>query len=182
MSAILPQRVAPLRFVFDQVNGGDGHRHHRRRQRGCENKAAAAVDQKLAQRAAAGDVSAESAKRFAQGAHLYEDAIAQTKLGYYASAARAIETCCVRFVDHHHRAVSLRKFDDSSQWRFVAVHAENRFRHNQLAPAPCNTLQRRFKLLEITMRIDNCLRARQAAAVDDAGMVQSIAEYCVALT
>jgi hypothetical protein len=86
----------------------------------------------------------------------------------------------VRLVDHHARVVALRQLDDLRQRRGVAVHGEDAVGDDQGAAAG-GLLEAPLEVVDVAVVVDEGLRARQPAAVDDRGVVERVGEDHVAL-
>jgi len=97
-----------------------------------------------------------------------------------AAPATAQHPLAVRVIDHQQDAQRLRDLGQGGQRRDVAVHAEHAIGDDQAAAIP----RRRRDLLAQIVRIGvakaHDLRARQAAAIDDAGVVQLVGKDHVA--
>ena len=174
--AVMPQRKPPLRLLVHKVNRSNRHGHHGRRKRGGEDKTPRAVDQKLAQLAGACHIGAERPERLSQGPHLNRDAVSQPQLGDHPRPVRPEDASSMGLVDHDHRTVSLRKIYNLRKRRLVSIHTEEGLRNDQLAD-PCRSVfQAIFQDSEITVGIDHDRCPREAAAVDDARMIQRVTQ------
>ena len=83
-------------------------------------------------------------------------------------------------VDGHADAVLAGELDDLGQRRDVAVHREDGVGHDQRA-ASFGLAHAPGEVLDIGMAVDEGLRARQPAAVDDRGVVELVGEDDLAL-
>jgi hypothetical protein len=82
----------------------------------------------------------------------------------------------VRLVDDDaHAAVAARQLGDLLQRRDVAVHREDRLGDDERR-ARARLLQAPREVLDVVVRVDERLRARQPAAVDDRGVVELVGE------
>ena len=86
----------------------------------------------------------------------------------------------VRLVDHHPRVVAAGEVDDALERRDVAVHREHAVGHDQASP-PARLAQPPLEVVGVEVVVDERLRSRQPAPVDDAGVVEGVGEDDVAL-
>ena len=86
----------------------------------------------------------------------------------------------VRVVDHHPHVVAPRQLDDLLERRDVAVHREHAVGHDQRAAA-VGVAQPPREVLDVAVAVDERLRAREPAAVDDRGVVELVGEHDLAL-
>jgi len=98
-----------------------------------------------------------------------------------ATAIAAEHATRVCIVDVDHRSISLSKLDDFRQPCNVSVHAENAVGDYQTSARSLRFLQCRFERVHIGMAPDFSLRLGQANSVDDACMIQLIAQNRVAI-
>ena len=126
-------RSMSSRLLEQHVDRRDARGGHRRRMRGREQKRPGAVIEKLDQRAAAGDVSAQRADRLRQRADLDVDAAVHAEVIDGAAAVPAEHAARMRIVDHHDAAEFLGERAQLRQRAEVAVHAEHAVGDQQLA-------------------------------------------------
>ena len=75
----------------------------------------------------------------------------------------------------------LGQVDDFSEGSLVAIHAEQRLRDNELSTRRWGILQACLELIQIAMTVDGDLSAREPAAVDNARMIEDVAQNNIAL-
>ena len=83
-------------------------------------------------------------------------------------------------VDQQHGIEAPGQFRQVRQRSDIAIHAEQRVGHNQFSAHFGGPGEHRFQHLAIAMGIDENFRPRQAAAIDQAGVVLAVAEDRVA--
>ena len=170
------QRTLPRRFLLHQIYGRAGHGQHHRRQRRREDEAARAVDEQLPQSGAAGRIGAEGSQGLSQGAHLHQDPVPEAQLRHHAGAVGPPHPGGVGLVHHHHGVVALGQLHHLPQRRDVPVHAEDRFGDDELPRVGGRIFQQALQVLHVAVAVHRHRRPREPAAVDDAGMVQLVAE------
>ena len=182
MRGVLPQPRAQLVVGFEQVEHAQARRGDERRNAVGEQVRPRALPQPgddfLAARRVA---AARAAERLAERAGEDVDAIHDAAQLVRAAAARADEAGRVRVVDHHQRVVAVGEVADVLQARDHAVHREHAVGRDQAHAALARFLQARFQLVEIVVRVAEALRFAQAHAVDDARVIQRVADHCVLL-
>jgi hypothetical protein len=154
-----------------QVERGIDRAQHRRRQGRGENEAATAIHQPVDQRTRAGDIGAESAEGLAQRAHHHVHTLAGRG---EAAPLRAEDAGGVGFVDIQQGAMAFGELHQRRQVGAVAVHAEHRFGDDQLAPGV--SAQQLIEVVEVVVAKDMHGAARGARSMDDAGVVELVAE------
>src|SRR5262249_46521883 len=112
--------------------------------------------------------------------HLYGDTILQTVGGYDARTVWTGYARGVRLVDQHHRPIAIRQLTYRYERRDVAVHAEDRVGDDQTPPRR-TMRQELFERRHVRMWVHAHPRPRQAAPVDEAGMVELITKDHVTL-
>ena len=75
----------------------------------------------------------------------------------------------------------LGQVDDFSEGSLVAIHAEQRFRDNELSTRRWRILQACLELIQIAMTVDGDLCAREPAAVDNARVIEDVAQNNIAI-
>ena len=88
----------------------------------------------------------------------------------------------VRVIHHHDGAELLRQGDQIRQGGDVAVHTEHAVGNQQRPACAARRFQKPAGRGHVLMRIDLLLRTRQARPVDNAGMVQFVADDHIVLT
>ena len=79
-------------------------------------------------------------------------------------------------IDHHQGAVPLGQSADLAQAGYRSVHGEHAVGGDQAHPGVLRVLQRRFELVHVVVGVAQPPRLAQADAVDDARMIQRIAD------
>ena len=82
-------------------------------------------------------------------------------------------------VDHDNGVMALGKVADFGQLGQVAVHREHAVGRDQPQPAPCCLFQFLFELGHVGVPIAHALRLTESDAVNDAGMIQLVAQHGV---
>src|ERR1700722_878678 len=113
-------------------NARQGGGSHRWRQRAREDEARREAPHKIAQRRAAGDITAHHAETFGESALNYRQTIAETFAFRDPATARAVEADRVYLVEISHGAVRIRSIAEFRDGADVAVHRINRFEGNEL--------------------------------------------------
>ena len=142
-----------------------------------------AVHQPVDQRAGSDHVTAEYADGLGEGADLDVDLAVQAEVVDGAAPVAAHDARCVRVVNHGDAAVFLGEFDELVEFGDVAVHAEHTVGNHEFAVVffAFAGLEFFLEVGHIAVFVDALVGARDADAVDDAGVVQLIAEYDAAL-
>ncbi len=96
-------------------------------------------------------------------------------------AAVADEAGRVRVVHHHQRAVAVGEVADLPEPRDDAVHREHAVGRDQLHARARRFLEARLELVHVVVGIAQALRLAQADAVDDARVVERVADHRVLL-
>ena len=180
IAGVVPQLFDALGLLLQDVECRQAGRRHGRRMRSRKQERPRAVVQKLDQVAAAADVPAEHADGFRERAHLHLHAPVQAEMVDGAAAVAAQHAGGMRVVHHHDGAVLFGRFHQAGQRADVAVHGEHAVGDQQLAAG--HGIQFGQNLLRrghVLVREDVDLGPRQAAAVDDAGVVQLVGDDVV---
>jgi hypothetical protein len=82
----------------------------------------------------------------------------------------------MRLIDHQPRMVTPAEVDDLRQIDNVPIHAEDGVDDDQSGAAARGLLQPRFQVLHVVVAKADKIGAGQQTAVDDAGMVELVAE------
>jgi hypothetical protein len=82
----------------------------------------------------------------------------------------------VCFVDHEPAAAALRLVDDLAQRCAVAVHREDRLRHYERASRVRVSIELLGEMSYVVVAINREARAREPAPVDDARMIELVAD------
>ena len=179
---VVPQALAQRGVGFEHVEHAQARGGDERRNAVGEQVRPRALPQPgddfLAARRVA---AARAAERLAERAGENVDAIDDAAQLVRAAAARADEASRVRVVDHHQRVVAVGQVADVLEARDHAVHREHAVGRDQAHAALARFLQARFQLVEVVVGIAQALRFAQAHAVDDARVVQRVADHCVLL-
>src|SRR5512143_2415364 len=91
-------------------------------------------------------------------------------------------TCCMGIIHHEDRAVFFRKHDEFWKRRNISVHTEDPVRHDQRALRIHVLLENALNEIDVFVRIDNYIRRAQAASVNNARMVQAVAQDNIAIS
>ena len=173
--------VHPAGLLLQQVESRESSGHRRGRQCGREDEGARGVEQVARHLVIAGDEGAVGAERLAQRPDDHVDLILEPGLGEGAAAAGAERARAVGVVDDRAQAVALGELDDLGQRGDVAVHREHAVGDDQGAPA-LGLADAPPEVLHVAVVIDEHLRAREPAAVDERSVVELIGEDHVAGT
>ena len=132
--------------------------------------------------AARGHVAAaRAAERLAERAGQDVDAVHDAAQLVRAAAARADEAGGVRVVDHHQGAVAVGQIADLREPGDRAVHGEHAVGRDQAHARVLRVLQRLLELVHVVVGVAQAPRLAQADAVDDAGVIQRVADDRVLL-
>jgi len=160
--------------------------------RGCgaEHEAAGSLDEPVDEVAGAGDEASGTAEGFAQSTHVDFDLVGEAGGGDEAFACGAEKAGGVGFVDHQPSAVTVFEFDQGTQGRLVAVHAEDGLGDDEdaaqarvgrgggaLAVGP---LEEVLKVVQVVVAEDANGGAGEASSIDQAGVGQAIENHDVA--
>ena len=106
----------------------------------------------------------------------------QSEVVHRAATAIAHDPAGVGVIHHHHGAVFFRQLHDLGKGGQVAIHGEHAVGDHQFpAGQRLNLGQNVFQRPGVLVGINPDLRARQPAAVDDAGMVELVRDDQVSL-
>ena len=178
VARVLPQAVGERGVALHQVDSGDDGGDDGGRLRGAEEEGAGALGQPIDQPRAARDVAAHDAYGLGERAELDVELLVDAEVVRRAAPA-AENARAVRVVHHDGRIVLLGQIDDSGQRRDIAVHAEDAVRDDQplLDSQTHRTLEAVLQRVQVLVLVDRPLlggQTGQAAAVDDAGVVQLV--------
>ena len=87
----------------------------------------------------------------------------------------------MRIVDHHERRVPLGEIADILELRDGAVHGKHAVGCDEACAGVLRVLKRPFELVHVVVRIAQPPRLAQADAIDDAGVIQCVADHRIAL-
>jgi hypothetical protein len=107
------------------------------------------------------------------------DSVLESEIVREPFAVRAEDAGPVRVVDHERCPVAVFELDDRGERRDVAVHREDAVGHDEL-PSRARGGERSFEILGIGVAIAVNVGARQPTAVDQARVVELVAEDRVA--
>ncbi len=172
---IRPQALHPLGAFGEQLQSRRCSRHRRGRRSGREDERAGGVDQEVGQLPRAADVGAVAAERLAQGPDDQVDLARQAAGGHRAPAPGPETAGGVGLIDHQPAAMAPRQGRQLPQRRDVPVHGEDAVGDDQCTPAR-RAAHSPFEVVGVTMPVDEGLGAGEAAAVDDAGVVELVGE------
>ena len=105
-----------------------------RRQRRAENKRARVIHQMFFQHRGAADKCSGGAQRLSAGMNRRQDFADSERARRDSPSAWAMNARRMRFIDNQCRAIFFGKRHNFVQRRNVSIHAENRFRDDQLSP------------------------------------------------
>ncbi len=145
---------------------------------GGEDEAASAVPEVEAEGTAAGDEGALEAEGFAEGAD--EDVGGDSGFGAEAAAGGAEDSDGVGFVDVEGGAVGVAEGAEAGQVGDIAVHAEVGFGGDPLVGGVWVGGEGGFDGVGVEVGDDDDVRSREAAAVDDGGVVEGVGDEEVA--
>ena len=86
----------------------------------------------------------------------------------------------MRLIDHQQGFVLLSQADNIFQRGQVPVHRKDRLGQDQLTPRRWTAGELALQVFGVTVIVNQNLSTRQTAAVDQAGVIQRVAENCVA--
>ena len=125
---------------------------------------------------AAGEAAGRAAQRLAQRAgddvHALHDAMMLRR----AAAGGSQHAGRMAVIDDHRRIIALGQVANRRQRSHGAVHREDAIGDDQPSPRPLGLLQTAFQLGHVGVPIAEAPSLAQADAVDDAGVVQLVAE------
>ena len=174
------QPRAEFARALHQVERGERSGHDRRCERVREEVGARSLPQQLDDLGASGDVAAGgAAEGFAERARDDVDAVLHTEQLGRARAALADEAHSVRVVDHHHRAVLIRKVADLRERSVIAVHREDSVGDDQDPSCTLRLPQPRLQLLHVAVRVAMARSLRQPHAIDDRCVVEGVRDHSV---
>ena len=108
-SRVLPELLHPLRLGFEDIESCDAGGGNRGRMRGRKQKRPRAVIKKVDEVARAADISAQSADCLRQSSDLNIDAPMHSEMIDRTPTLAAEHAGRMRIVDHHDRAIFLRR-------------------------------------------------------------------------
>ena len=172
---IRPQAFDALGSVGKQLerrpSGGDGGG----RRGGREDERPRGVDEEVHQLARAADVGAVAAERLAERADDHVDLVGDSGGRDRAAPAGSDAAGGVGLVDEQAAAVAPSEVRELRQWSDVPVHREDAVGDDQRG-ASRRSSQAPLEMLGVGVPIDEGLRPRQTAAVDDARVVELVRE------
>lgn len=158
-----------------ECEGGANLVRHVGRSRGGENEAARVVYKKSGERAAATDESADAGKSFSAWINGGEKAVVIRKFSGEAAALRAENAEGVGFVGDHIGVEFFGELENFGERRDVALHAKDAFRDDEFCAVGILIFaQGAFEKIQIAVRVDDFLRAREANAINDAGVIERV--------
>ena len=163
------------RLLREQLERGQRARDRGRRRGGREDERARGVRQQVRELGVAGGERAVGAQRLAERADDDVDLALEAGLGDRAAAALADAARRVRLVDDDAHVVVAGELADLLERRDVAVHREDGLRHDERRARP-GLREPPGEVLDVVVAVDEHLGARQAAAVDDRGVVELVRE------
>ena len=124
-----------------------------------------------------------AAQSLAECAGVNVDAVSHTTKLRCAATIRANKTDRVRIIDHHQRLVFIGQRADAVEIGNDAVHREHPIGCDHLVarPGSISELQLRFEIRHIVVAIAKALCLAQAHTIDDAGVVEFIADHRIFL-
>ena len=171
---VLPQPIDQLRLLDEHVERGDAGGRDRGRVRRGEQEGPGAMVQKVDEVPASGDVAAEGADRLRERAHLHVHTPVHAEVIDGAAAVLPEHAARVRIVHHHDAAELFGQIAQGGQRTEVAIHAEDAVRDQELALGGRQLLQDRAGRVDVLVREDLDRGAAQAAAIDDARVIQRV--------
>ena len=180
VARVVPKLLDALGLLLQHIESGQARRGHGRRMRRRKQERARAMVQELDQVAAPAHVPAQHADRLRERPHLNVYAPMQAEMIDRPAPVAPQHARGMRVVHHHDRAVPFGRLGQPGQRADIAVHREHAVGDQQLAPGHriqlAQDLLRRGHIL-VREHVD--LGPRQPAAVDDAGVVQLVADDVV---
>ncbi len=180
VAGVVPQPLDPLGLLLEHVERRETGSRHRRRMRGGEQEGPRPVIEEIDQVAAAAHVSTQHADGFRERPHLDVHAPVEAKVIHGAAPVLAQDSRGVRVVHHHDGPMAFGRLDQRGQRPYVPVHGEDAVRDEQLAAGLA--FQLRQDLLRrggVFVRKHVDLGLGEAAAVDDAGVIQLVGDDVV---
>jgi hypothetical protein len=174
------QPLAALRLPGDHVERRARRGHGRRGERGREHEAPRPIDDQVDEGARSGDVGAGAAERLAERPHVDVDAGGELRRFGEPRAAGAEHAGGVRLVDHDEGAVSLGDGHQLLKRRPIAVHGEHRIGDDESPPGARRGRQRPLERRRVPVGKDVDGGPGEAAAVDDARVIERIAVEVIA--
>src|SRR5580704_14989 len=179
---VVEQLRAQLRGVLEELEHGKTRsRDHRRDAVGKEVRPRA-LPQPLDDFLTRGDVAATAAPQsLAEGAGENVDARRHATMLGRAAPGRSHETGGVRVIHHHQGVVTFGQVADLAQPGDEAVHGEYPVGRDEPRARARGLLQTLLELRHVIVGVAVALRLAQANTVDDAGVVEGVGDYRVAL-
>ena len=118
-------------------------------------------------------------ERLAEGARQDVDPVHHALQFVSPAAARADEAGGVRIVHHHQRAVAPGQLADLPEPRDRAVHREHPVGRDEAHARGGGVLERLLELVHVVVGIAQAPRLAEADAVDDAGVIERVADHGV---
>ena len=139
------------RLIQDYLKGRLRRRRLGRGQRCREDIRPAGMAHIIDQVFAPGDITAYRGNRLAQRAHLDIDHIGHAKMLFDAAPGLTQHTHRMSFIDHQPGAIFATQLDHLGKIDNIAIHAEHRIGHHQLAGPIWNLLQPVLQCFHIVM-------------------------------
>ena len=126
-----------------------------------------------------GKPAAGAAERFSQRAGDDIDSAHHTAIFVRAASSFAKKTSRMRIVNHRQRVILLSEITNGREVRNRAVHGETAVSSNQFKARILRRAQLRLQICHVVVLVAKTLRFAEADAVDDAGVIQFIANHGV---
>ena len=164
-------------FGFEDVEGGFGCGQDGGGEAGGEDEAAGCVAELVDEELGAAGVAAFAGEGFGEGSHEDVRLVFRGEAEVLADAVAggAYDAGGVGFVDHGKKLIAVGDGQEPGQVGDIAVHAEDGVGDDETAAGGV-FLDFFLEVLHIVVTIDDDFGAAQAAAVDDAGVVELVAE------
>src|SRR6202049_1209827 len=149
---------------------------NRRRKRGREDEARRVGPDGVDQRRVRCDITADTAKRFAQGSLDNIDTPHRSIAFCDATAARSVKSNSVYFIKIGQRAVALSKRADCLDRRHVAIHRIEALEYDQLRSVLIGRTQQLFEMDDVAVPEDQFFAAGLADTSDQRIVIETIGE------
>ena len=174
------QPLAKILRRLEEIQHRDRRRGDHRGERVREEVRPAALPQQLDDLLASTGVAAGcAAERLAEGPGEHIDAAHHASRFMRASPVRPHEPDGVRVVDEDERAMLVREVADRAQVRDDAVHREHAVCRDELEAGILRRLELALEVGHVVVRVAEPLCLREANSVDDARVVQRVADHGV---
>ena len=174
-----PERGAAILCAFKDPERGADRGGEQGRGRGRENEIAAAVHEKLPQRARQAEERAREPQGLAASVQR-DDVLAPLELMRKPASARPIDARRMRLVDDEESVIALGERGERCEWGAVAVHAVKAFNDDPEPPGARMRVERRFEGDGVIVADSQRLCAREPHALMRAGVNEFVIENEIA--